>query len=131
MFWINVQWKGYPRIHLSTKTTRKKHAQDLVNTLKQLRAAGRRDLLGLIASHRLDLQDDVGVNDVNLGLQDVISTRLGQWQVQEMHASAAGYRAGRGRSRGGAKISRTACSTVFRSTLSGTPGVLPGCAKTR
>ena len=57
MLWINVQWKGYPRIHLSTKTTRKRQAQDLVNTLKRLRAAGRRDLLGLIASHRLDLVD--------------------------------------------------------------------------
>ncbi len=56
-FWINVQWKGFPRIHLSTKTTRKKQAQELVNTLKQLRAAGRRDLLGLIASHRLSLLD--------------------------------------------------------------------------
>lgn len=56
-WWINIQWKGFDRIHLSTRTHKKGVAQALLATLRQLKAAGRRDLLGLIASKRLDLLD--------------------------------------------------------------------------
>jgi integrase len=56
-WWLNVEWKGYARIHISTGTPRKKLANEMLNTLKSLRSAGRRDLLGLIASRRLSLSD--------------------------------------------------------------------------
>lgn len=57
VWWINVQWKGYTRIRVSTGTHKKRDAQALLHTIKQLKAAGRRDLLGLIASKRLELRD--------------------------------------------------------------------------
>ena len=56
-WWINVQWRGCPRVHLSTLTHRRAEAKRLLATLHTLRAAGRTDLLGLIAAHRITLQD--------------------------------------------------------------------------
>ena len=44
VWWINVQWKGYARIHVSAGTHQKRQAQALLSTVKQLKAAGRRDL---------------------------------------------------------------------------------------
>lgn len=57
IWWINVQWKDYDRIHISTRTSNKSAARALLATLRQLKAAGRRDLLGLIATKRLGLHD--------------------------------------------------------------------------
>ena len=54
-WWINIQWRGYPRIHQTTLTDRKGEARSLLATLHSLRAAGRRDLLSLIADRRLEL----------------------------------------------------------------------------
>jgi integrase len=88
-WWINVQWKGYDRIHLSTGTERKRLARDMLNTLRTLKAAGRRDLLGLIASRRLELADvhAVYLNDPGsvAGLKVVepsprLGALVGEWQ---------------------------------------------------
>jgi integrase len=57
MWWLNVEWKGFDRIHQSTGAMRKAQAEKIFNCLKYLKAAGRRDLLGLIASRRLSLAD--------------------------------------------------------------------------
>ena len=52
---IDVRWNGYPRIRLSTKTSNKVRAQAMVNTLVNLRDAGRKDLIGLLAAGRVGL----------------------------------------------------------------------------
>ncbi len=52
---LDVRWRGYPRLRLACGTTNKNRAGAMVRTLMGLRDAGRRDLLGLLADHRLDL----------------------------------------------------------------------------
>ncbi len=52
---LDVRWRGYRRLRLACGTTNKNRAGGMVRTLMALRDAGRRDLLGLLADHRLDL----------------------------------------------------------------------------
>lgn len=56
-FYLDVRWRGYPRIRVSTDTTNRQRAEDMERTLRQLRRHGRRDILELIASGRLRLAD--------------------------------------------------------------------------
>lgn len=52
---VEVEWRGYPRLRLSTGTHHKARATAMERTLHALRSAGRRDILGLLAAHRLEL----------------------------------------------------------------------------
>ena len=54
---VEVEWRGYPRLRLSTGTTLKARAKAMERTLYALRSAGRRDILGLLAEGRLKLAD--------------------------------------------------------------------------
>ena len=54
---VDVRWHGYPRLRLACSTTNKTRAAAMCRTLTALRDAGRRDLLGLLAQHRLRLAD--------------------------------------------------------------------------
>jgi len=54
---VDVRWRGYPRLRLACGTTSKPRATAMSRTLAALRDAGRRDLLGLLAQHRLRLAD--------------------------------------------------------------------------
>jgi integrase len=56
-FYIDARWIGCPRIRLSAHTNNKTRAKALLATLGALRNAGRRDILGLLATGRLDLQE--------------------------------------------------------------------------
>jgi integrase len=57
VFYLDVRWRGYPRLKLSTDTTNKRRAEDMERTLYALRRAGRRDILALLAARRLHLPD--------------------------------------------------------------------------
>jgi integrase len=57
VYHLDVRWRGYPRLRLTTGTTIKARALAMARTLEALRNAGRRDLLGLVASRRLTLAD--------------------------------------------------------------------------
>jgi integrase len=57
IFHLDVRWRGYPRLRLSTGTTIRARALAMAHTLEALRDAGRRDLIGLLASRRLTLID--------------------------------------------------------------------------
>ena len=48
VFYVDVRWRGFPRLKLSTDTTNKRRAEDMERTLYALRRAGRRDLLELL-----------------------------------------------------------------------------------
>jgi integrase len=54
---VDVRWRGYPRLRLDCGTTNKTRAAAMCRTLVALRDAGRRDLLGLLAEHRLTLTE--------------------------------------------------------------------------
>lgn len=54
---LDVRWRGYPRLRLACGTTNKARAGAMARTLTALRDAGRRDLLGLLAEHRLTLAE--------------------------------------------------------------------------
>ncbi len=54
---LDVRWRGYPRLRLACGTTNKGRAGAMGRTLTALRDAGRRDLLGLLAEHRLTLAE--------------------------------------------------------------------------
>jgi integrase len=54
---VEVEWRGCPRLRLSTGTTLKARAKAMERTVYALRSAGRRDLLGLLAEGRLKLPD--------------------------------------------------------------------------
>ncbi len=54
---LDVRWRGYPRLRLTCGTTNKARAGAMSRTLTALRDAGRRDLLGLLAEHRLTLAE--------------------------------------------------------------------------
>jgi integrase len=56
-YYVDVRWKGLPRIRLSTDTNVKARANAMATTLEALRAAGRRDTLELLAAKRLRLAD--------------------------------------------------------------------------
>lgn len=55
VYHIDIRWRGYPRIRVSTDTTNKARAIAMERTLHALRSAGRRDLLGLLADGRVML----------------------------------------------------------------------------
>lgn len=57
VYYLDLRWRGYPRLKLSTDTTIKRRAQDMEHTLYALRRAGRRDLLELLARRRLRLPE--------------------------------------------------------------------------
>ncbi|MGH7499465.1 MAG: tyrosine-type recombinase/integrase, partial [Gemmatimonadales bacterium] len=57
VYYLDVRWRGYPRLRLSTDTTNKRRADDIERTLYALRRAGRRDILELLASRRLRLPE--------------------------------------------------------------------------
>lgn len=50
---VDVRWRGYPRIRLACGTESRGRALAMCRTLVALRDAGRRDLLGLLATHRV------------------------------------------------------------------------------
>lgn len=54
---LDVRWRGYPRLRLACGTMNKARAGAMGRTLTALRDAGRRDLLGLLADHRLTLSE--------------------------------------------------------------------------
>jgi integrase len=56
-FHVEVEWRDFPRLRLSTGTTSKARAQAMERTLRQLKAGNRRDLLGLLKAGRLRLAD--------------------------------------------------------------------------
>jgi hypothetical protein len=45
-FHVEVEWRGYPRLRLSTGTALKVRAKAMERTLYALKSAGRRDILG-------------------------------------------------------------------------------------
>jgi integrase len=57
VYYLDVRWRGYPRLKLSTDTTNKRRAEDMERTVFALRRAGRRDILDLLATRRLRLAD--------------------------------------------------------------------------
>ncbi|HVN33302.1 MAG TPA: site-specific integrase [Thermoanaerobaculaceae bacterium] len=56
-YYLDVRWRGYPRIRMSTGTTLKARAVAMERTLYALKAAGRADILGMVADGRLRLAD--------------------------------------------------------------------------
>ncbi len=54
---VEVEWRGWPRLRLSSGSKRKARATAMEKTLVALKDAGRRDLLGLLADGRLSLPD--------------------------------------------------------------------------
>ena len=56
-YYIDVRWRGYPHVRLSTGTRNKARAVAMERTLYALRDAGRGDLLGLLAARRLTLAE--------------------------------------------------------------------------
>lgn len=56
-YYLEVKWRGFPRLYLSTDTPNKARAIAMGNTLYALRSAGRRDLFQLLREHRLLLRD--------------------------------------------------------------------------
>jgi len=66
---VEVEWRGWPRIRESSGSTVKARAIAMERTLYALKAAGRRDLLGLLADGRLslcELHDDYMSNPAAL-----------------------------------------------------------------
>jgi integrase len=65
IYYIDVRWRGCPRLKLSTDTTNKSRAIAMEGTVHALRSAGRRDLLGLLAEGKLSLPElhDAWVRD--------------------------------------------------------------------
>lgn len=56
-YYIDVRWKGWPRVRLATGTMNKARAVAMERTVYALKSAGRRDLLELLARGRLRLDD--------------------------------------------------------------------------
>ena len=57
VFHLDVEWRTYPRIRVSTGTTLKARAKAMERTVYALRNAGRRDLLQLLADDRVSLEE--------------------------------------------------------------------------
>ncbi|HET8622335.1 MAG TPA: site-specific integrase [Gemmatimonadales bacterium] len=72
-FYLDVRWHGCPRIRLSAHTTNKTRAKAFLSTLRALRNAGRRDILGLLATGRLDLHE---VHELFLRDPEALEQRL-------------------------------------------------------
>jgi hypothetical protein len=56
-YYIDVRWRGWPRLRLATGTTDKARAVAMERTVYALKSAGRRDILELLAGGRLRLGD--------------------------------------------------------------------------
>lgn len=56
-YYIDVRWRGWPRLKLSTGATNKARADAMEQCLLALKRANRRDLIGLLASGRVALPD--------------------------------------------------------------------------
>jgi integrase len=74
-YYVDLRWQGYPRVQVSTGTTNKARANAMVATVRRLRDMGRRDVIGLIASGKLRLED---VHDDLLVGRDVLEQRIAQ-----------------------------------------------------
>jgi integrase len=57
IYHVDLRWRGYPRLKLTTGTTIKARAIAMERTLYALRDAGRRDILSLLANRRVTLQE--------------------------------------------------------------------------
>jgi integrase len=66
-YYIDLRWRGYPRLQLSTRTRDLKRAEGIVSTLERIRALGRRDIIGLLAERKLAIEDvhDIGQKDLS------------------------------------------------------------------
>ena len=53
---LEIRWRDYPRIRLSTGTTLKARAKAMERTVYALKNAGRKDLLQLLADGRVSLE---------------------------------------------------------------------------
>jgi len=56
-YYVDMRWRGFPRLKLATGTTTKSRAEAMEHMLAGLKRNGRRDLLGLLAARRLTLPD--------------------------------------------------------------------------
>ena len=56
-YWIDRSWRGVARIQASTGTSVRSRASRMEESLQGLRSAGRYDVLGLVASHRLTVAE--------------------------------------------------------------------------
>lgn len=54
-YYVDLRWRGFPRLKLSTGTTTKARAEAMEHMLESLKRNGRRDLLGLLAARRVTL----------------------------------------------------------------------------
>src|SRR6266542_649634 len=54
-WYVDVRWKGYSRIQMSTGTNLKSHASAIAETLQRLKHIGRRDVLEHIANGSLNI----------------------------------------------------------------------------
>jgi integrase len=57
IYYLDLRWRGWPRIALSTGTTTKERAKDMESLLRRLKRQGRRDLLGLLSERRTTLPE--------------------------------------------------------------------------
>src|SRR5688572_20185220 len=76
-YYIDVRWKGWPRIRLATGTSHKARAVAMERTVFALKSAGRRDILDLLATGRLRLDD---VHDTYLRDPAALEQRLAKAQ---------------------------------------------------
>lgn len=56
-YYVDLRWRGFPRLKLATGTTTKARAEAMEHMLAALKRSGRRDLLGLLAARRVTLAD--------------------------------------------------------------------------
>ena len=56
-YYLDLRWRGYPRLKLSTGTTTKARADSMDHMLRALKRSGRRDLFGLLAERRITLPE--------------------------------------------------------------------------
>jgi hypothetical protein len=80
-YYIDVRWKGWPRIRLATGTRHKARAVAMERTVYALKSAGRRDILELLATGRLRLDE---VHDTYLRDPDALEHRLAKAQSQAL-----------------------------------------------
>lgn len=74
-YYVDVRWRGFPRLKLSTDTTIKSRAIAMEHTLHGLRSAGRRDLLDLLAAGRLRLPEVHDAYETNRAVLEHLKAR--------------------------------------------------------
>ena len=84
VYYLDVRWRGYPRLKLSTDTTNKRRAEDMERTVFALRRAGRRDILALLASRRLRLPDVHDAYTLDPGSLEQLKARAQSPQLGEL-----------------------------------------------